>query len=114
MSFEQYATGVMNIEVLGEFHCGPNNESPRDFTWEVQVRYPEGALDEKGFLLDNLLFEEFFDRIRKTSLSCELLCEDCCRRLWELCNGRAEELRVTVWAIPKSVRITKIMNKEVG
>lgn len=109
MSFEQYAHGTMNIEVLGEFHCGPNNDSPRDFDWEVLVVYPDGTLDEHGFLLDNLVFEDFFNGIKRTSLSCELLIEDCCRELWKLTGGRALELRTTVWAIPGKVKVTKVM-----
>lgn len=114
MSFEQYATGVMSLEVLGNFHCGPDKQSPRDFTWEVQVSYGDGSLDEYGFLLDNLIFEEFFNGIRRTELSCERLMEECCKKLWAMAGGRAEELRTTIWAIPGKVRVTRVMRRGEG
>ena len=109
MPFEQYATGVMRVEVEGDFHCGPDKTSPRDFTWEVQVVYHDGALDEHGFLLDNLSFEEYFDSIKRTDKSCEALIEMACRDFWEHCTGRALELRTTIWAIPGKVKVTKVM-----
>jgi hypothetical protein len=111
MPFEQYATGVMSIEVEGDFHCGPDKQSPKDFTWEVLVRYPDGVLDEHGFLLDNLVFEEFFNGLGRTELSCERLMEECCKKLWEMSGGRAEELRTTIWAIPGKVKVTKVMRR---
>ena len=112
MSFEQYATGIMNIEVEGDFHCGPDNTSPRDFTWEVLVVYPDEALDEHGFLLDNLEFEEYFKSLKRTNKSCEELIQAACEDFWAACSGRARELRTTIWAIPGKVKVTKIRRKE--
>lgn len=114
MSFEQFAQGTMTIEVEGDWHCGPDNTSPRKFDWEVLITYPDGALDEKGFLLDNLSFEGFFNGLGKTSLSCEKLTEKCCEELWRMVEGRAEGMKVTVWAISGKVRVSKVREREGG
>ncbi len=71
--FTQFAHGNFAVDVEGEFHCGPDNTSPKIFGWSVNINWPDEALDEHGFLLDNTSFRHYFDTLAVTSDSCELI-----------------------------------------
>lgn len=105
MSFRQQALGNFSIDVIGEFHCGPDNTSPKIFNYEVELRYPTGraALDEHGFLLDNTFFRLYFSSLKETSLSCELLVIHCAHEIHTMTQGRADYCRVRLWAIAHEV-----------
>src|ERR1041385_2755544 len=69
----QHATGSFEVEVGGEWHCGPDHTTPKTLTYDVRIQYPDTALDRHGFLIDNLEFRTYFDNVRYTEDSCELL-----------------------------------------
>lgn len=110
--FEQYAKGNFTIAVEGEFHCGPDGTSPKNFDYEVLIEWPDGSLDPNGFLLDNLTFDNFFRRCGKTALSCEEFVQHCSREFMGLCGGVPDCVQVTIWAIKDKVRITKSLKRE--
>lgn len=60
MGFKQFATNPFTVEVEGPYHCGPDHTSPKTFTYQVEIEYPSDALDDKGFLLDNTAFGDYF------------------------------------------------------
>lgn len=111
MAFEQFAQDTLKIEVEGPYHCGPDHTSPKHFKYEVTIEYPDSALDANGFVLDNLTFRQFFDRCQRTSLSCELFTTDCAKKLMELTGGKANVVKVRLWAIQDHVCITKIYTR---
>lgn len=90
-------------------HCGPDQADfpiPGHFRYEVDVEYDPKALDENGFLLDNLEFKNYFNSLAlygPISMSCEKLCESAeeafCQRLGDRrkhCHG----IKVRLWAMP--------------
>lgn len=105
MAFTQEATGKFTVEVTGPYHCGPNHESPKTFPYRVTVDYPETALDEKGFLLDNSFFQQYFDSLGTIENSCELLAKHCAEFFWSASDGRALTVCVELWGIPEHAKI---------
>lgn len=103
--FSQFAKGEFSVEVVGGTHCGPNHDSPKTFNYEVDVLWPNRSLDERGFLADNLAFQEFFDSIGSTELSCELLTSWCAQEIFEICGYKPLKIAVKIWAITGSVYI---------
>lgn len=71
--FHQRAAGTFQIEVGGEFHCGPDHSSPKIFGWSVEIDWDDEALNQNGFLLDNMMFRGYFMGLSYTTDSCELL-----------------------------------------
>ena len=70
--FKQLADGKFSVHVEGPFHCGPDHTSPKTFEWNVEVCWPDDALDPKGFLFDNEYFKQYFDGLQVLTDSCEL------------------------------------------
>lgn len=107
--FQQYVQGEFEIEVTGLFHCGPNHESPKRFRYEVTLHYPGDALDEAGFLQDNLMFRAvtgaYFKGLTETKLSCELLCRKNARDLCDLAPETCKGVKVAIWPIDNSVKV---------
>jgi hypothetical protein len=71
--FYQHVTGDFEVAIGGAYHCGPDDSSPKRLQFEVLVEYPDDALDERGFLIDNLTFQHYFNSIGYTTDSCELI-----------------------------------------
>lgn len=105
MAFTQEAKGNFTVAVSGPYHCGPNHESPKTFPYRVTVKYPESALDDKGFLLDNTFFQEYFDGLKTVETSCELLVKHCAEFFWDAASGRAFSVCVELWGIPEHAKI---------
>lgn len=112
MAFIQRASDSFTIEVHGPYHCGPDHTSPKQFTFEVELSYPESALDENGFLLDNLYFKRYFDGLGCTELSCEQLCRKAAHDLQLATDNRADRTTVAIWAIPNHARIEYQVRKD--
>ena len=108
---EQRAVDTFSIEVEGPYHCGPDNTSPKSFDYEITIEYLNDALDERGFVLDNLAFREYFAGLKRTSLSCELLCCKCARDLMALTEGKALRVCVAIWAIKEHVCVKKVYSR---
>ncbi len=109
MAFVQRAQGNFSINVSGDFHCGPDHTSPKTFPYSVEIHYPASALDENGFLLDNQSFQQYFDGLGHTDLSCERLTMKAATDLHAATNGRCHSTRVNIWAIPGHAAIECIV-----
>lgn len=76
-TFTQIASGSFEFRtVQGTPHCGVVQDGkPLTLNYLVTVDYPETALDENGFLLDNTWFRDYFANYVGTriSISCERL-----------------------------------------
>lgn len=114
--FLQYAQGRFITEVTGPFHCGPNHDSPKVFEYEVTLHYPPDALDDEGFLQDNLTFIEtvahYFDRIHTTDLSCERLAQRAARELCEVSPITCCGVKAAIWPIENKVKVEYLHPKE--
>lgn len=71
-------------------HCGPKSADHliRDtFGYVVEIKFAPDALDDKGFLLDNLWFAQYFDNLQdvRIAISCEklagVIASDICREI---------------------------------
>ncbi len=93
--FTQTAQGKFTANVSDMFHCGLDH-SPQTFTFRVQIHWPDGALDEHGFLLDNLAFQQYFDGIGSFTESCEMLAKHCEQELAKMCGAKGEHISVDI------------------
>lgn len=98
--FTQSASGEFSIEVSGLYHCGPNHDSPKMFHYDVQLSWPDDALDDKGFLLDNTAFQAYFDHLGHTDLSCERLVIKAHNDIQAMCDAHYPGATVVVSLIP--------------
>lgn len=96
--------GEFNVFCTGDNHCGIQ-KGYVTFPYECWVTVSNDALDEQGFVIDNAIFEEFFQNIGTTRLSCEQLCLEGGRFLFSKMkeSGREHkivEICVRIWGIP--------------
>lgn len=94
--FTQHAKGMFTVEVGGRWHCGPDNTTPKQLAYEVTIEYPDGALDTHGFLIDNLAFQKYFDTIRYTEDSCEMVASKANTFFRGLCLHRDTKVKVDI------------------
>lgn len=94
--FTQHARGMFKTEVGGKWHCGPDNTSPKQLVYEVTIQYPDNALDSHGFLIDNLAFQRYFDTIRYTEDSCEVLAKKAADFFAGVCHHEDSKVMVDV------------------
>jgi hypothetical protein len=77
--YEMLRGGTVMFRVWGPDHCGPGTEKDGlvKLRWEVKFQ-ATGALDEKGFLIDNLFIARWMEARAKrgSDLSCELLADE--------------------------------------
>src|SRR5579863_1463401 len=112
MAFNQFAQGKFTIDVTGPYHCGPDHTTPKTFDFEVALRYHEDALDERGFLIDNTHFRQYFNALGTTDLSCERLVRKASQDFYGLVQDRCLEIRVAIWAIPNGARVEHVLVPE--
>jgi hypothetical protein len=74
-------SGEFQIRTTGKHHCGLVN--PMWMHYNVKV-VCKTHLDRRGFLFDQVTVDEFFQRQKSTTLSCEKLCIKLAHELWEL------------------------------
>lgn len=92
--------GEFTIETLGDHHCGVNDF--QNIRYEVEVVCTT-KLDSRGFLFEQRSVDAFFQGIRSTSQSCEVLTKDCAKKLRELIldeNPTCEVKRIAVNLCP--------------
>ncbi len=94
--FTQHATGMFDIEVGGQWHCGPDTNPRQRFSFEVTIEYPDSALDGHGFLIDNLAFQKYFDTLRYTEDSCEMVAMKANAFFRSLCCHRDTKVTVDI------------------
>lgn len=103
--FRQHVEGEFEVIVKGQNHCGIDDEPRKAFRYEVDIFYPPDALDERGFLLDNLTFRSYFSSIGETDMSCERLAQSAHAYFCGLLQGRGLHCRVAIWGIAGYARI---------
>lgn len=93
MHMHQHASGKFSCDVVpGTPHCG-KDENRGHFRYCVDVVYSSHeALDDRGFLLDNLDFKHYFDGVTRVSVSCEQLAMDACRYFTRKLEGRLKHV----------------------
>lgn len=65
----------------GSIHCGlDDNPEPRQYDYQVDIE--ADALDDLGFVVDNMSVVTYFNGIDAVRVSCESLCEQAARELW--------------------------------
>ena len=70
--------GEFRVRATGPSHCGVDENLTIKYHMECLC---DNKLDGRGFLFDQLNVDQYFQRIRTTTLSCEKLCVDCGREL---------------------------------
>lgn len=108
-TFRQEASGSFSVEVGGCYHCGPNHDSPKTFDYRVYVEYGNNALDDKGFLNDNLAFDAYFSSLQRVTDSCELMAQKAACFFWLQLVGRCKLIEVTVWGL-KQKAVTFVLD----
>lgn len=63
--------GMFACSLTGENHCG--FKKVNSFKYDVEICINGNSLDERGFVVDNAIIGEYFDKIVTTDLSCERL-----------------------------------------
>jgi len=81
--YKQIGKGYFSVPVTGCYHCGPDHSSPKKFGYSVTLDYEDDCLDERGFLLDNTSFAEYFTSMKILDMSCEQLARHSAHEFWE-------------------------------
>ena len=83
--------GDFRIRAVGPNHCGVVND--------LQIKYQmvcicDDILDSRGFLFDQINIDNFFQGIKRSSLSCERLTISCAQKLRRLIREENPSCRV--------------------
>lgn len=94
-------SGEFKVFTHGDSHCGTMSDQVLPIKYRL-LCVCENKLDERGFLFDQINVERFFQRIRRTTLSCERLTISCANRLVKVirrdnphCRVRSLDLTLT-------------------
>lgn len=106
----------LNMDRSGSFEVSTYGKNPCGLTKKVVVRYGvvikcNTQLDNRGFIVDQMNVDAFFNAIKRTNLSCENLCiqsaKDLMAKIQEENPGiKIESLRLTLSPAPHSASIT--------
>jgi hypothetical protein len=82
------------VRLLGSDHCGilPANR----FKYEVWLSGEK--LNDRGFLTDNAVIGAWFDNLKETSWSCELICREAAMAFLAA-ESSVKAAKVRVWGI---------------
>ncbi len=101
--------GDFEILTVGDSHCGTLTNQ------FLKVKYHmicecDNVLDPRGFLFEQVSVDNFFKKMRKTTLSCEKLTISCCKKLVTLihkdnpvCRIRSIELTLSPFPFQASM-----------
>lgn len=100
VSYTQHA-GPFTIKVSGKAgsdHCGHTSGKMFNITLQADLEFCGSPLDDKGFLIDNLIMEDFFMSLDgiMLSTSCEQLSATLGHQLCELAGNRGCKATVRV------------------
>lgn len=106
--------GQFTVKTFGENHCGLKPLLAVKYNVEITCG---PTLDERGFLIEQLSIDEFFQKNTETDLSCERFAVDCARRLWSALNKENPvidviEMKVTLSPEPHHFGVTFVHNAE--
>ena len=102
MSYRQHASGSFSAELVpGSAHCGLSfGSGTGHFKYTVDLEYSgDLALDAQGFLLDNLVFQTYFQGIAPIAVSCEVLARRCANDFKKMLGERVAHACVVAVAI---------------
>lgn len=71
-------SGEFKIRTSGNGHCGTDVNQWMQYHLWCQC---DVTLDKRGFLFEQLNIDKFFQRLQRTTLSCERLTISCCKKL---------------------------------
>lgn len=107
--FIQRAKGKCNLPVCGDNHCGIQKDYV-SLKYNIVIKCNLEALDDKGFLIDNVEFQKWFEWAE--SVSWEESCEEICKIVHDAFCRRLEDrlqyvvsIKVTLSAV-KGVTMT--------
>lgn len=102
-TYRQTANGTVTLQTVPETnHCGIAG-GPVQLNYVVDMIFDHDALDESGFLLDNLAFRGCFEGLANTpvDMSCERLAGHVAEIMKSMLGARADKLQsITVSLSP--------------
>jgi hypothetical protein len=93
--------GSFNVKTLGDNHCGVKDLLNIQYDVELLCN---AVFDNRGFLVEHLAIDMYFNEIMETALSCELLCVKAAKDIWGVVmqeNPTCEILDVKVTLAPE-------------
>lgn len=81
-------SGEFRIKTFGPNHCGIMEDLGMHYQLIAKCAT---ILDDRGFLFDQINVDNFFQNVKTTSLSCELLCIDCAKKLKQMIQKESPE-----------------------
>ena len=95
--------GEFKVFTTGDSHCGTLTDQYLPVKYHM-ICECENILDNRGFLFEQVGVDQFFKRMKRTTLSCEKLTISCCKRLVTLirkdnpiCRIRSIKLTLSPW-----------------
>lgn len=72
--------GTFSIVTTGDRHCGTFTNNYLSINYHM-ICICERTLDPRGFLFEQVAVDQFFKKMKRTTLSCEKLTMSCCKKL---------------------------------
>lgn len=72
--------GEFQVFTTGDSHCGTLTNQYLPIKYHM-ICECENILDTRGFLFEQVGVDQFFKRMKRTTLSCEKLTISCCKKL---------------------------------
>jgi len=94
--------GEFKLEATGDNHCGLIEGF--QIVWYSIYCECKSKLDDRDFLFDQVLVDNFLQNIKTCTVSCEKLAIDCCNKLVELIkrdNPTIEIVKMTISISPE-------------
>lgn len=103
-------SGEFKVRTTGDRHCGTltNQKLPIRYALHCEC---EVTLDKRGFLFDQISVEGFFQSLRRTTLSCELLTISCAKKLVKIIRTenpgcKIRNMQLTLSPFPYAANMT--------
>lgn len=100
--------GKFQVKTVGENHCGIYDQQWIDYSVEVVCA---AVLDTRGFLFEQRNIDAFFQGIKSTNKSCEMLTQKCVRKLIDMITEEnpgclIQKITVTLSPAPHAADMT--------
>lgn len=108
--------GDFNILTTGDSHCGTLTNQFLPVKYQMTC-VCESIVDERGFLFEQVNIDNFFKKMKRTSLSCERLTMRCVKRLVMLIRKdnpicRIRSIELTLSPFPYAASMTYSIRPE--
>lgn len=101
--------GEFQILTTGDSHCGTMTNQMLPVKYHM-ICECENILDPRGFLFEQVGIDNFFKKLKKTTMSCEKLTISCCKKLVTLirkdnpiCRVRSIQLTLSPYPFQASM-----------